>query len=502
MNLPPNRVNIRSVFAACAQSHPLVPLLLAAIFVIGLLSVPFIHSAGTGSQDILLFDPGKYTATELSTSTLNDGIPDVWKTWYGLSVIDSTVANADYTGTGIMNSEKYQLNIYPLAPVEAPPLVAPKTDKSTANNTATSSSGPLLQNMNFSDGAGLVTHPTSGGYNVKFSWNYNDWGDGTKFGWKAVKGSVVEVWKDPSGKHFVELNSSANSSGIEQKIINAQPGTYLLSWRHLGRHEIPAGDNAYSVQVFARDAKNDTGAVEGGIPITTTPPKHIYHAPSSKDYKQPSTYPAVDNWAQEFVVFTLTKEIITAHPDIWIAFVAEQKGTYGAFIADVHLAPVEIKWEKVGDNWDIEDNKDPDGNWMPGKGKRMFVDAKSQTETKTRDTVYVKITGVPQGTKVYLKALDVDDPTPDSLDPEHLIDPNDNEDIQRGDDNRGYDSLGFHQPPHFVSSGDVTVTCTVDANGIAKLDNGELPKLQMTDHPGDNVRVAAAFLNASGLSNL
>lgn len=166
----------------------------------------------------------------------------------------------------------------------------------------------------------------------------------------------------------------------------------------------------------------------------------------------------------------------------------------------LYLTPIEVKWEKVGDNWDIEDNKDTDGNWMLGKGKRMFVDAKSQTETGMRDTVYVKVRAqFPQGTKVYLKAFDVDDPTPD---PEYVIDPNDAGGIQRGNDNRGYDNLGGQQPPHFVSSGDVTVTCTMDAQGIARLDNGELPKLQMTDHPGDNVRVAVTAMNDSGLNDL
>lgn len=76
---------------SCGQSHILNAPLLAIVFVIGLLSVPIIHGAGSGTADIPLFDPGKYNAEQLATSSLNDGIPDVWKTWYGLSVIDSTV---------------------------------------------------------------------------------------------------------------------------------------------------------------------------------------------------------------------------------------------------------------------------------------------------------------------------------------------------------------------------------------------------------------------------
>ena len=336
--------NTKSVPAARGQSLSLLAPLIAAVFAISLLLVPVIHSAATSTSDIPLFDPGKYTATELSTSTLNDGIPDVWKIHYGLSTTDPNVANADYNGSGVMNLEKYRLNIHPLALAEPPPeATPPKAAKSTVKKSASSSSSDaLLKNMDFSDGAGPKTQPTSGGYNVKFQWNYNDWGDGTKFGWKAVKGSIVEVWKDPSGNQFIELNSNANSSGIEQKIANPQPGTYLLSWRHLGRHEKKAGDNSYSVHVFAKDSKGDTGSLAHSTPIATSPPEHIYHAPSSIDYSKPSDYPAMENWDQELVVFTLTKEIIATHPDIWIAFVSEQEGTYGAFIANVNLSPIDL----------------------------------------------------------------------------------------------------------------------------------------------------------------
>ncbi len=131
---------------------------------------------------------------------------------------------------------------------------------------------------------------------------------------------------------------------------------------------------------------------------------------------------------------------------------------------------------------------------MPGKGKRMFVDAKTQQEKTMRDTVYVKLKNLLTGWKIRLKAFDVDDPTPDNQDLKHIIDPNDTNIVRRGSDNRGYDGLGVQQPPYFASSGDVTVDCTADANGVARLANGELPKLQMTDHPGDNVRVAFIYL--------
>ena len=113
--------NTNSVPAAHGQSHPVLAPLIAAIFALGLLLVPVIQSAATGTSDIPLFNPNHYTAEQLAGSTLHDGIPDVWKIYYGLSTIDPNVANDDYTGSGVMNREKYQLNIHPLPPADTLP---------------------------------------------------------------------------------------------------------------------------------------------------------------------------------------------------------------------------------------------------------------------------------------------------------------------------------------------------------------------------------------------
>jgi len=53
-------------------------------------------------------------------------------------------------------------------------------------------------------------------------------------------------------------------------------------------------------------------------------------------------------------------------------------------------------------------------------------------------------------------------------------------------------------PLCFVSSSNDTVICTIDSEGVARLDNGELPKLKMPHHPGDNCRVAAVLVKADG----
>lgn len=162
------------------------------------------------------------------------------------------------------------------------------------------------------------------------------------------------------------------------------------------------------------------------------------------------------------------------------------------------LLSIDISFEKVGDNWEIEDNKDADGNWMPGKGKRIFVDAKTQTETNMRSSVYVKVKSLPPGWKIRLKSFDVDDPTPESLDPyPYVIDSNDTQAVKKGGDNRAYSVFG-PVTPFFESNFDVIENCTVDAQGVARLSNGELPKLIMTDYAGDNVRVAVILVKPDG----
>ena len=63
-------------------------------------------------------------------------------------------------------------------------------------------------------------------------------------------------------------------------------------------------------------------------------------------------------------------------------------GSHGVLLPRLYW---KITFEAVADNWEIEDNKTLDDKWMPGRGKRMFVDAKSPTDNQMRDTVYVKV---------------------------------------------------------------------------------------------------------------
>ena len=161
------------------------------------------------------------------------------------------------------------------------------------------------------------------------------------------------------------------------------------------------------------------------------------------------------------------------------------------------LIPIAITFEPVGDNDNISDNRYPSAwdeageiiGWtlMPGYGKRIFPDAKDPEDETPRNTVHVKVhTGAPQGWKVALKVFDVDDPT---IEPGFIIDPED-EDGEEGGDNRG-DAAVF-------TEGDVAqIVCTVDADGVAKI-SGDLPELRVGMQPGDNYRVAATLLKPNG----
>lgn len=207
--------HIKNKLVASGQRHPILAPLIAALFALGLLLVPIIHSAATSSPNIPLFDPNHFTAEQLATSTLNDGIPDVWKIYYGLSTTDATIANADYTGSGIMNAEKYQLNLYPLALADPP---APATPNKKTSSAAKSAAKDAPAGLNFTNGS--FTSVTLGTNNNNkwsasgaagyrdgkfgsFSWNYIDSTKGGKVdGWRAYKGNIIEIWKI-EGKQFV-----------------------------------------------------------------------------------------------------------------------------------------------------------------------------------------------------------------------------------------------------------------------------------------------------------
>ncbi|MDQ3623985.1 MAG: hypothetical protein M3463_16120 [Verrucomicrobiota bacterium] len=78
----------------------------------------------------------------------------------------------------------------------------------------------------------------------------------------------------------------------------------------------------------------------------------------------------------------------------------------------VEFTVLGITFEPVDDNEPITDNKNPvTGEWMPGKGKRIFPDWKEKDDNTARNRVYVKVNVGTANIQVHLKAFDVDDPS-------------------------------------------------------------------------------------------
>ena len=57
-------------------------------------------------------------------STLNDGIPDVWKKKYGFDILDPTMTNADPDHDGFTNLEEYRAGTNPLDPKSHPDVAS------------------------------------------------------------------------------------------------------------------------------------------------------------------------------------------------------------------------------------------------------------------------------------------------------------------------------------------------------------------------------------------
>lgn len=311
------------------------------------------NSGGTGTvpPPKALFDPSLYTPEQLNQSTLNDGIPDVWKQFYGFDINDPALATADYTGDGVPNYGKYALNIDPGQKPETPlppPLIKPPAmTKSLAAPAPTGGaallpSPPLLANGNFS-GTAILNHTSTNGYGgVRYEWGYNT----TINGWKALHGSQIEVWS-VNGNQFIELDASNGSYGIKQEVVSAKVGTYVLVWKHRGRDSRQAGSNAYRAFVYSEKAvglgRNEI--ISKSFPVI------------------PQTI-SKTTWVTQVLVFTVTNADLTAagglKKSLWIAFEPNGNNTYGTLIDDVSLAPIEVMQPKIGDDGNVvqQDGKD------------------------------------------------------------------------------------------------------------------------------------------------
>ncbi len=286
----------------------------------------------------------------MNLSTLADGIPDVWKVFYGFDTSDITFASADYVGDGIANFWKYSLNLYPLPWAPAAPVqpkttpVAPAVQPAPAMRLAAAPAvaavpapapAPSISNGSFSTVTQGSWHNASTSNNYKgggFKWAYV--AAGGVAGWSALVGSEIEVWKTDSGEQFVELDASKGNHGITQQVQNATPGTYLLTWKHLGRKNGAAGNNAYKVMAYTTKAD---GSDRRDI---LSPPKSL---PASD---KPADAISQAEWKQQAISFTVKLEDLAPSGQpartLWIALDSKENSTYGVLINDVRLLPFEL----------------------------------------------------------------------------------------------------------------------------------------------------------------
>lgn len=131
---------------------------------------------------------------------------------------------------------------------------------------------------------------------------------------------------------------------------------------------------------------------------------------------------------------------------------------------------------------------DANPNW--GGGQRFFPDDLSPTDTATpRNKVraFIRVTPNMSSYVVRMKAIDVDDPTPDSSDSNggpRIVDPGDNSAPESGNDNRG--------SAVFASN----VIATLSAQSTAEFE------LIMPIQPGDNLRLAVGIDGGTGVIDL
>ena len=161
--------------------------------------------------------------------------------------------------------------------------------------------------------------------------------------WSALVGTKIEVWKTDAGEQFIELDGSLGNHGVKQQVKDAAPGTFLLTWKHLGRKRAAAGDNGYTVMAYTTKAdgsdRKDILTPPKSFPVTTQPADAISQTA----------------WQQQMAAFTVKPEDLQPFfytvplpaRTLWIAFDSNDNNTYGSLIDDVRLLPVEFRkmWE-------------------------------------------------------------------------------------------------------------------------------------------------------------
>ncbi|HRQ87897.1 MAG TPA: hypothetical protein PLA50_03810 [Bacteroidia bacterium] len=160
---------------------------------------------------------------------------------------------------------------------------------------------------------------------------------------------------------------------------------------------------------------------------------------------------------------------------------------------EVKFLPVKVNWQKTNSEYpDLEENINP--FTQKPQGIRIFPD-KKEPDDVVRNKVKLKVDIGMSDLEVYVKAFDVDDPTPPANDPDFIIDANDQSGEGQGNDNRN-DDIGTPKTGRFTMSGSATANKKANANGIAEFE------FEVGMQPGNNYRVAVSVHNADGYANV
>ena len=417
-----------------------------------------------------------------------NGLPDDWEQFYFQRIGVDPRATAP--GGGMTNLQHFTLGSNPHNPPPPPTITFGSATLEQNADTLlypADDSHLLLQNGNFSQGDSSLPSLGSNSW-----WPYPS----GILGWTAISGQIVELQQievntiaragqyGELDAHWPTSDHRGDSDHGIQQTRNLARGHYLLFFDYRGReHDVEAG--SFTVKVKSAGSSSDVLLVTQNSASTTT-------------------------WKRASVSFEITggNPNETTLPITLLFDIADSdaRDSYGAYIDNVILLPVEMAWEAFPSAGNVEDNKmvtavntndTPTSKaWMPGKGSRIFPDRMSysdQTPNRNRCVLHIKTTpNVAPNNQVFLKVFDVDDPTPtyqEGNSSDNSIDPE-----PTGNDNRGSPKTGT-----FVSQNSPTATVTLDANGEANV------IFETTTKPGDNFRVALAFkqlgLNGIQVSN-
>lgn len=164
---------------------------------------------------------------------------------------------------------------------------------------------------------------------------------------------------------------------------------------------------------------------------------------------------------------------------------------YSNKIATILVPKLELTWTNRGDNLPLDVHTNAINNLL--LGKRIFVGAKTPTDSDPRNSVMLQIRSTPPlvGSNVWLRAFDVDDTTAENFDRDGAIDTTG----RAGDDNFS-DYLNTPKAGLFVASGQATNVVTLNSSGEA------LVEFRVGMQPGNNYRVAASVFPSNNLSTL